>query len=135
MPPTLPFPVTALYAGLLGILFVALAARIPPLRYKAKAGIGDGGDPKLARAVRVHGNFAENVPLALILMALVEANGLPNIWIHLLGIALFVGRAAHAWGLDRSIGSSLPRMIGMATAWGVILAAALLCLAQALGIL
>lgn len=131
---SLAFPVTALYAGLLAILHVILGGRIPPLRYKAKAGIGDGGDPKLARAVRVHGNFVENVPIALVIMALAEANGLGP-WTHLLGAPLLIGRVAHALGLGRSTGPSPLRLIGMATAWGVILLGGLVCLAQVLHLL
>ena len=134
MEAALPFPVTALYAGLLALLFVLLGARIPPLRYKAQAGIGDGGDPKLARAVRVHGNFAENVPLALILMALAEANGL-GMWTHALGIPLLIGRVAHAQALGSSTGPSALRAVGMATAWGVIAVGGLICLAQSLRII
>ncbi|MBP5856144.1 MAPEG family protein [Marivibrio halodurans] len=126
---TLAFPVTALYAGLLAILHVILAGRIPPLRYKAKVGIGDGGDPALTRAIRVHGNFIENVPIALVVMALAEANGLGP-WTHLLGAPLLIGRAAHAVGLGRSAGPSALRLIGMVTAWGVILLGGLVCLAQ-----
>jgi uncharacterized membrane protein YecN with MAPEG domain len=131
MEATLPFPVTALYAGLLALLFVILAVRIPPLRYKAKSGIGDGDDPALARAVRVHGNFTENVPLALIIMALAEANGL-GMWVHALGAPLLLGRIAHAQGLSRSTGPSAMRAIGMGTAWGVIAIGGLICLAQSL---
>lgn len=131
MDAAVPFPVTALYAGLLALLFVILSVRIPPLRYKAKAGIGDGGDPTLARAVRVHANFAEHVPLALIVMALAEANGLGP-WTHLLGAPLIVGRIAHAQGLGRSTGPSALRAVGMGTAWSVIAIGGLICLAQSL---
>lgn len=127
----LPFPVTALYAGLSALLFVILAVRIPPLRYKAKAGIGDGGDPKLAAAVRVHGNFCENVPLALIVMALAEANGL-GMWTHLLGAPLIIGRIAHAQALSRSTGPSAMRAVGMGTAWGVVAIGGIILLAQSL---
>ncbi len=131
MESALPFPVTALYAGLLGLLFVILAARIPRLRYKAKAGIGDGGDPTLARAVRVHGNFAEHVPIALVIMAIAEANGL-GMWTHLLGAPLLIGRIAHAQALGRSTGPSALRAVGMATAWGVIAIGGAICIAQSL---
>jgi uncharacterized membrane protein YecN with MAPEG domain len=34
---------------------------------------GDGGDPEMSQAIRAHGNFAEYVPLGLILLGLVRA--------------------------------------------------------------
>ena len=59
-----------LWSGLLGLLYLVLAGWVVRHRYRAKVGIGDGGDPALARAVRVHGNFAEYVPLTLVLLLL-----------------------------------------------------------------
>ena len=135
MAETIPFPVTGLYAGLLALLMLGLAARIPPLRFKARVGIGDGDDPALARAIRVHGNFVETVPMALVLLGLVEANGLAAPWLHALGMALVAGRVAHAAGLSRSTGPSAARTAGMVATWGVTLLTALIALAQATGVL
>ena len=60
------------YAGLLGLLFIFLTLRIVRMRWKYKVGIGDGGEHVLAKAIRVHSNFIEYVPLALLLLYLVE---------------------------------------------------------------
>src|SRR5260221_11648043 len=61
-----PNPITALYAGVLGILLVVISARISVLRAKFKVMFGDGGQDALMRAIRAQGNFIEYVPLALV---------------------------------------------------------------------
>jgi len=75
--PEIAFAVTPIYAGLLGLLFVGLSLWVVARRVRARAASGDGGDPALSDAIRAHGNFAEYVPLALILMAMGEALGMP----------------------------------------------------------
>jgi hypothetical protein len=70
------FPsVTSFYAGLLAFLFIGLSVRVIRFRRGKHIAIGDGDDPSLRRAMRVHANFAEYVPLALILIAFVEMGG------------------------------------------------------------
>ena len=85
---------TALYAGLLAPLFVLLSVRVIALRYSGQVALGDGGDALLARRVRVQANFAEYVPLGLILLGLSESLGAPALLLHALGLALLVGAAA-----------------------------------------
>ena len=60
--------VTMLYAGLLGLMAVAVAVPAGRLRGQTGVSIGDGGNAELLLAIRRHGNFAEWVPLALILI-------------------------------------------------------------------
>jgi len=67
--------VTGLYAGILGIVFFVLSMRVISNRVRARVNLLDGGDEALTRAMRVHGNFAEYVPFALLLMALAEIQG------------------------------------------------------------
>ena len=69
--------VTPIYAGLLALLFILLSMRVIGTRRAARVALGDGGIPALLRRQRVHGNFAEYAPLALLLMALAELQGLP----------------------------------------------------------
>ena len=68
-------PITALYAGLLGILMLILAFRVVAVRRTTSIGLGDGGHALLLSRIRIHGNAAEYVPLALILMLILELNG------------------------------------------------------------
>lgn len=113
MPPT----ITALYAGLLAVFIVLLAARVAKFRHANKIGIGEGDNRTLARMIRVHGNAIENVPLGLLLLLLCELVGTtPNV-LHLCGVALVLGRVAHAVGLSRTAGASAGRVAGMALSW------------------
>ena len=116
--------ITLLYAGLCALLVLILAMRVAYWRFKHKIGLGDGGDKELLKRVRAHGNAVEYLPLSLILLGGLELNGYPNGLIHGFGIALFVSRVAHAWGLSRSSGSSLGRMSGMLVTWSIMLAMA-----------
>ncbi len=118
-------PITALYAGLLGILMLILAFRVVAVRRVTSIGLGDGGDALLLSRIRIHGNAAEYVPLALILMLILELNGGSARWLHILGIALLVGRLAHVQGLSQSTGTSAGRFVGNLLTWSVIMAAAI----------
>ena len=113
----MPFHITALYAGLNGLILLVLAVRVARMRGKVKVGVGTGGNADLERTTRVHGNAAENIPIILILMGLAEANGASIYWIHSLGIALTLGRLFHAWGLSQSPGESFGRIAGMSLTW------------------
>jgi hypothetical protein len=129
----MPAPATALYAALLALLLLALSVRVIQLRWRYLVGLGDGGQPVLARAIRVHGNFCEYAPIGLILLFLVERAAFAPWIVHGLGLALVAGRAAHAWGLGRDDGPSLGRAAGMALTFGMVLVAAVLALYAALG--
>jgi uncharacterized membrane protein YecN with MAPEG domain len=94
-------PITALYASLLVPLYVLLAARIILMRFSARVSLGDGGDKDLLRRMRVHANFAEYVPFALLLMGLAESLALDARLLHGVGIVLALGRYAHAYGMSR----------------------------------
>lgn len=108
---TLP-AITTLYTCLLGIWIVALSAWVIWLRNLDKVGIGAGESKRLARAIRVHGNAVEYIPLALLLMLLLELNH-GAVWLlHSFGIALLAGRLLHALGLGRRSGYSWGRLLG-----------------------
>jgi len=117
-------PITALYAGLLGVLVLILAFRVVAVRRTTAIGLGDGGNALLLSRIRIHANAAEYVPLALVLMLILELNGASPRLLHVLGIALVVGRLAHAQGLSQSAGTSAGRLVGNLLTWGVMLIAA-----------
>lgn len=119
---------TVLFAGLLALILVFLAARVIRLRVRHRVGIGDGGQPDLARAIRVHGNFVEYTPLGLLLILLIELAGYAPWLVQTLGGALVAGRLLHALGLSRSSGESMPRLIGMVLTFAVLVVGGGLCL-------
>ena len=104
--------ITILYAGLLGLIYLGLTVRVIRFRGRHQVGIGDGGHSDLARAIRVHANFGEYVPLLLVLMGFIEASGGAAWALHAIGIVLVVGRVAHAFGLAGTEGASLGRAVG-----------------------
>ena len=124
--------ITALYGGLLGLLFLALCWQVVNHRRKGRVGLGTGGNADLERAIRVHGNFAEYVPLFLVLLLVAELGGAPAWLLPVLGGVFVLSRAAHAWGLSKSGGTSPGRFYGTLFTWIALLAAALLNLWLAL---
>ncbi|MGE5540487.1 MAG: MAPEG family protein [Gemmatimonas sp.] len=104
--------IASFYAGLCGVLFLVLSALVIRERVKFTIYLGDGDREHARRLIRVHGNFAEYVPLALILLFAAETSGAPNWLIHLAGSSLVVGRVLHALGLGRSSKWSAGRFIG-----------------------
>lgn len=127
------FEIVALYAAILMLLYVLLSVRVARTRFKQKVGVGDGGDEIVLRAVRVHGNFMEYVPLALVGMIMMASLGAAPNWLHGIGIALTVGRFSHAIGLTKSAGPTLFRVVGMILTWGSIAVMAIYLLLKILG--
>jgi hypothetical protein len=115
-------PVTALYAAILTLILMALAINVTLHRRKLRVGLGDGSNPVMLRTVRMHGNAAEYIPIAVLLMLVYELNGGSHTTLHVGGCALILGRVLHAAGLWRSDGQSPGRAIGQALTWLTILA-------------
>ena len=116
---------TPVYAAAIAAVFVVLSFRTLLLRRKAGVGIGSGDDPKLARAMRVHANFAEYVPLALILLYFLEIRAGDSWWLHALGASLIAGRIAHAYGVSQVREDYRFRVVGMVLTLGVLISASL----------
>lgn len=115
--------VTALYAGILGLMAMTLSSMAGMRRGKTGISIGDGGDPNMLLAVRRHGNFVEYVPLILILVALLEMKGISSTSVHVMLGALVLFRFAHAVGLKADTTQGLGRLIGaMGTAIVLVVA-------------
>jgi uncharacterized membrane protein YecN with MAPEG domain len=114
------FPITGLYAGLLGVLLIVLSLWVIYLRLTLKVGIGAGESRVLLRVIRVHGNFTEYIPHCLILLALNEAGGASPGFLHATGATIFVSRLLHALGLGRFHGVSIPRFVGTAATQTVL---------------
>ena len=103
-------PITALYAGVLGLLAVFLAnlvlwgrlrtGRVPEWTHEA--------------LTRTQANFVEQVPLAVVLLLILELQGTANSMLHAFGASLVVLRIAHAWGMSRNpvTQANYPRLIG-----------------------
>ncbi len=124
---TMSLTVTGLYAGSLALWFLVLSYRVVGRR-RAGISLGDGGDPGMLRVVRGHANFAEYVPLALIMLAILELGGTPPIVLHVLGLALLAGRLLHGYALSFTQQFGFGRFWGTLLTYGVLVIEALLCL-------
>ncbi|MEM7405240.1 MAG: MAPEG family protein [Pseudomonadota bacterium] len=117
-------PVTPMYAAALGLVFFALSVRTILARRRLKVAVGDGQDPAMLRAMRVHSNFAEYVPITLLLMFFAEQLGTDTWQIHALGTALLAGRLIHAIGVSRANEDYRLRVTGMALTFTALLSSA-----------
>lgn len=118
-------PITAVYASLLALFFVYLSARTIRLRRRLGIGLGFSENPDMLRAIRVHGNFTEYVPLALLLIFLVESAKADPWLVHILGATLLAGRLSHAFGVSRNPENFTFRVLGMGMTLAVITLSAL----------
>ena len=107
-------PVTLAAAATAALLNIWLGARIVNARRPLKISVGDGGNDAVLRRMRAHANFAENVPIFLILLAAIELGGGNKLFLMLTAIAFMMARVAHGIGMD---GGSLVRWrtVGMIT--------------------
>ena len=90
---------TATYLGILGLLYAVLGLQVSRLRRGNRVLFGDGGNIKLRSAIRAHANFAEYVPIIVLMVAMLEMSGMPATWVHLLMAALLVARLLHPLGM------------------------------------
>jgi uncharacterized membrane protein YecN with MAPEG domain len=113
-------PITLTIAGAASILLIWLAARVSRLRRRFKISLGDGGNEAMLRRIRAHANYAENMPIVLILLGLLELAGGDKRILWAAGIAFILARILHAFGMDRPSPSRL-RLIGMVASTLVLL--------------
>jgi len=128
-------PITALYAGIMVIFALALSFRAGGFRGRSgiSVGLGDPVNMDLAERVRIHQNFLEYVPMAIILMGILETNGGNATFLHVFGVVLIVARIAHAVGLKHDNMRHPGRAIGAGGTALISLVAALYALWMVVG--
>jgi uncharacterized membrane protein YecN with MAPEG domain len=123
--------ITPIYMAILGLLFIPFTMRVGLYRVKNEIFIGPGDDPEMLRRIRGQGNFIETVPISLLLLLAMELLGAGDMWLHVLGIALVVGRILHYVAITE-LGPSVCRPIGMMATLITILVSSLWILIDAL---
>lgn len=91
--------VTALYAGLTGMLFAFLSLNVSRLRIKYETKLGDNSNPEVLRATRAQGNCAEYIAVLFLMMFLVEMHQGNRTALHVAGGTILLARALHAYGV------------------------------------
>ncbi|RKF13208.1 MAPEG family protein [Alginatibacterium sediminis] len=114
-------PISALFASLCALLLLGLSAAVVKERralqlYKTKTSPDD-----LKHQQRVHANACEYMPISLILLAIAELNGAPELLVWGFGSLALISRLLHAWGYSRSRGLSFGRSWGMYTTFATII--------------
>ena len=119
-------PVTTFFAASLGLLLLLLSYLIVRVRQSAGVSLGHGDHGLLERRIRAQGNFIEYVPLALILLLLLELQSPPSWLLCGLGGVLLLGRCLHGYGLAGTEQRMFGRFWGTLLTWLMLLASALL---------
>jgi uncharacterized membrane protein YecN with MAPEG domain len=123
--------VTAIYAGLLAIVYFVLSYRVVQLRGPGGPSLGDGGNPTMVRRIRAHGNFAEYVPFILLMIGILELGHANVVLLHALGLTLLIARLLHGYALSFTESFTFGRFWGTALTFGLLLVGGGLCLYQA----
>lgn len=123
--------ISATYAAALAFYFIAWSFHVSFTRARTGVRTGDGGNPTMLTAMRQHGNLAEFMPFALVMMAFGEARGLSPLWLHTSGMFLIAGRLIHPFGITNEGGPIAARAIGqISTYLATLIPAAAILLAR-----
>ncbi|MCI5049185.1 MAG: MAPEG family protein [Rickettsiales bacterium] len=113
------------YAAVFAIIYVLMTFIVIQGRFKNKAPLGDGGHEGLQYRIRAHANFAEFVPLTLLLAFMLELQEANVQMLHGICSALLAGRVLHAICMLNKGKPQVVRVIGMLLTIGAILTAAI----------
>ena len=108
---TMFLPITLATASMLSLVYILLIVRVGQVRTKHRVAIGDGGNADLLMRMRTQANFAEYVPLMLVLMALLEGAGGNRQVLAVSGTLLILFRILHFMGMPRPVPNAF-RIIG-----------------------
>jgi uncharacterized protein len=122
----MPVSITALYAAILALIIVALGINVTVHRVKLSVPLGDGGNPTMLRMIRLHGNAAESIPIALLLMLIFEIDGGTPLALHIAGVALIAGRVLLSWDMWSTEIAGFGRRTGQSLTWLSIIGLAVL---------
>jgi uncharacterized membrane protein YecN with MAPEG domain len=126
--------ITPIYAGFFGIMLVLLSWRVTRLRRQYEGNkMRDTGHNELTAAVRAQGNFIEYLPLALLLMWMLEMMQFSPRLVHGLGAVLVIARLMHVHGLNEPGGDGITRRLGTRLTWAHIAACSALCFTGSFG--
>ena len=121
--------ITGLYLAVLALIYVVLGLQVSRLRRGNRVLFGDGDNRELRSAIRAHANFAEYVPIIVLLIAMLEMAGTSALRVHWLMGILLVARALHPLGMyvgPRTWQFQVCRVGGISLTLLVLVAAALM---------
>lgn len=128
------FPITIASASVLSLIYVKQSFDVIGYRTQSKIALGtytkeNVQEPELLRRTRIHGNFAEYIPLALILLGMLEGiQFYPSYVVAGFGVSIIAGRFLHWYALAN--GKVPVRVAGMVLTLNSILFMSLLNIAS-----
>lgn len=128
---TMLLPTTLCLTAAALVINFWLGMRIGKLRHAHGVSVGDGGNELILRRMRAQLNFAEQAPLTILGIGLVELAGKGGVWLAPLGAVFMLGRVAHAIGMDGNFKAG--RGIGMLTGMIAQLALVVVAVGASLG--
>ena len=105
--------ITSFYTGIIALLYLGLSINVIRNRFRFKKSLGHGEEAQLEKAIRIHGNFSEYVPIIITMMALLELSKASSTSIHFFGATIFLGRIFHAIGISYVKSPNPFRTLGM----------------------
>jgi uncharacterized protein len=127
------FPVTLATSCILGLAYTALSVAVGRLRGQTNVSLGMGSPlsvaigeehkaPPLLISIRRHAQFAEYVPVSILLLLVLELNHANRFALIVLAGMLILSRLCMTLGLGRATPSPL-RTAGNLLQWGMIVGA------------
>lgn len=113
--------VTLTFAAVAALMNIWLGWRVGQVRISEKVLTGDGGNVRVICRMRAHANYAEYTPFVLILIGALEVSGAWPLALWVAGAIYFLGRIAHAFGMDATDKPGKGRSIGIMTTMLVLL--------------
>ncbi|MBX3505211.1 MAG: MAPEG family protein [Parvibaculum sp.] len=117
-----------IYVGLNILINLFLAYRVSANRVRTNVMTGTGSDEKLYNASRAHVTNVEYTPIGLIGLVVLHLLAASIYVMHVVGLALTIGRILHAIGVSRTGESTPPRLVGTLLTWIALLVAGIACL-------
>lgn len=112
MPITTGLTITSIIALPLTLIIFGLAYRVIILRRRNRVGLGNGSSKGLAMARAAHSNAIENIPLTLLLFAMLELKGVSATILIAIGSLFIIARCLNAWGVSQKPGVTFGRYYG-----------------------
>lgn len=102
-------PVTALAAALCALMLIFMKFKVIGQRVRTETMFGAGEDAKMKMVRGTHANLAENAPIALILMALLEMTSAHHWTLTGLAALFLAARVLHIYGMYQHHGTGSVR--------------------------
>ncbi len=108
------FEIATLFTAINILILFVLTFLVIRQRRSQAISIGHNDNEEMQRAIRVHGNFTEYAPLAMLGLFAMAACGASAYWMYGIGGAFTLGRLMHAFGYSKATGKSIGRLYGTA---------------------